>query len=66
MRPDRRTDRGTDGRTDGHCDSSIPLPNFVAGGIKMMLSFSRRSDGRYGFEKYFKLYCVLHSPSNEN
>ena len=24
----------TDGRTDGHGDSSIPPPNFVAGGIK--------------------------------
>ena len=25
-------DRRTDGRTDGHGDSSIPPPNFVAGG----------------------------------
>ena len=28
--------------------------------------FSRGSDGRYVFEKYFKLYCVLHTSSNEN
>ena len=32
MRPDRRTD----GQTDGHGDSSIPPPNFVAGGIKIV------------------------------
>ena len=24
------------------------------------------SDGRHGFKKYFKLYCVLHSSFNEN
>ena len=31
------------------------------------LRFCHRSDGRYGFEKkYFKLFCVLHSSSNEN
>ena len=28
--------------------------------------FHLGSDGRYGFEKYFKMYCVLHSSSNEN
>ena len=28
-----QTDRRTDGRTDGQGDSSIPPPNFVAGGI---------------------------------
>ena len=31
-----------------------------------LLGFPRRVDGRYGFEKYFKLYYVLHSSSNEN
>ena len=30
------------------------------------LRFCHRSDGRYGFEKYFKGHCVLHSSSNEN
>ena len=31
------------------------------------LRFCHRSDGRHGFEKkYFKLYCVLQSSSNEN
>ena len=42
MRPDRRTDGQTDGetdrQTDGHGDSSIPPPNFVAGGIIRELS----------------------------
>ena len=33
---------------------------------KIFKRFSRRSDGRYGFEKYFKLYSVVHSSSNEN
>ena len=28
-----QTDRQTDRRTDGRGDSSIPPPNFVAGGI---------------------------------
>ena len=27
----------TDGQTDGQGDSSIPPPNFVAGGIKMYM-----------------------------
>ena len=31
----------TDGRTDGHGDSSIPPPNFVAGGIKIFKSRSK-------------------------
>ena len=30
-----QTDGQTDGRTDGQGDSSIPPPNFVAGGIKI-------------------------------
>ena len=30
------------------------------------LRFCQRSDGRYGFKKYFKLHCVRHSSSNEN
>ena len=30
-----QTDRRTDGQTDGQGDSSIPPPNFVAGGIIM-------------------------------
>ena len=33
-----QTDRQTDGRTDGQGDSSIPPPNFVAGGIMMTIS----------------------------
>ena len=33
---------------------------------RILICFSRRSDIRYGFEKYFKLYCVLHSFSNQN
>ena len=31
-----QTDRQTDRRTDGRGDSSIPPPNFVAGGIKII------------------------------
>ena len=30
-----QTDGQTDRRTDGHGDSSIPPPNFVAGGINI-------------------------------
>ena len=32
----------------------------------MLLRFSRGSGGRYGFEKYNKLYFVQHSSSNQN
>ena len=31
-----------------------------------IMSISTGSDGRYGFEIYFKLFFVLHSSSNEN
>ena len=34
-------------------------------GWEITKGFSRGSDGRYGFEKYCKLYCVKHSSSNE-
>ena len=34
-RTDGQTDGRTDRRTDGHGDSSIPPPNFVAGGINI-------------------------------
>ena len=37
-----QTDGQTDGRTDGQGDSSIPPPNFVAGGIIMELKISCR------------------------
>ena len=30
------------------------------------LGFSRGFDGRYGFEKYFKRFCALHTSANEN
>ena len=33
LQTDGRTDRRTDRQTDGQGDSSIPPPNFVAGGI---------------------------------
>ena len=33
-----QTDGRTDGRTDGQGDSSIPPPNFVAGGIIKQLN----------------------------
>ena len=38
-RTDGQTGGQTDGQTDGHGDSSIPPPNFVAGGI--MTSYFR-------------------------
>ena len=38
----------------------------VGTSITRLLKVFHRSDGRHGFEKYFKLYCVLHSSSNEN
>ena len=34
-----QTDGQTDGRTDGQGDSSIPPPNFVAGGIIITCTF---------------------------
>ena len=33
--------------------------NEMTRGKNELMVFSRRSDGRYGFEKYFKLYCAL-------
>ena len=37
-----QTDGQTDGRTDGHGDSSIPPPNFVAGGIINMYIYNMK------------------------
>ena len=48
LQTDRRTDRQTDGRTDGQGDSSIPPPNFVAGGIKT--ADTLRNGTKYGTE----------------
>ena len=53
MRPDRRTDgrtdRRTDRRTDGHGDSSIPPPNFVAGGITNLCKGHLHRDSDYSW-----------------
>ena len=38
-----QTDGQTDGRTDGQGDSSIPPPNFVAGGIITALKLNFRA-----------------------
>ena len=45
----------TDGQTDGHGDFSIPLPNFVAGGI--IKSWWKPSPGQAD-----QLHTLQHSP----
>ena len=40
-----QTDGKTDGRTDGQGDSSIPPPNFVAGGIMTQFQLHEKLRG---------------------
>ena len=51
-----------------NCVEHFPLSlyNSVTKLFCCVKVFSRGYDGRYCFEKYFKLYCVLYISSNEN
>ena len=56
LQTDGQTDGRTDGRTDGQGDSSIPPPNFVAGGIT--ISFIKS----YWF--YFCMWDIFKNAEN--